>query len=181
MRYTTVIDISEIPTVYRNPNARLLYIHLCLKAGYHDNDRDIVSLSVRQMSAQSGLTVSAVRHALLVLEKSHLVTRQGTVLYVRKWIAEQSITARPRTARQQAQISAEAQRRKEQEQRDMQLEIERQQRVNLENQGKSQFMLYYENLMKRAEAGDAEAAELVQRHRKTYEASVNARTKTKQP
>lgn len=179
MRYTTVIDISEIPMVYRNHNARLLYIHLCLRAGYHDNDRDIVSLSVRQMSAQSGLTVSAVRHALLVLEKSHLVTRQGTVLYVRKWIAEQSITARPRTARQQAQISAEAQRRKEQEQRDMQLEIERQQRVNLENQGKSQFMLYYENLMKRAEAGDAEAAELVQRHRKTYEASINARTKTK--
>lgn len=179
MRYTTVIDISEIPTVYRNHNARLLYIHLCLKAGYHDNDRDIVSLSVRQMSAQSGLTVSAVRHALLVLEKSHLVTRQGTVLYVRKWIAEQSITARPRTARQQAQISAEAQRRKEQEQRDLQLEIERKQREDLWAQGKTQFMLYYENLQKRAEAGDAEAAELVQRHRKTYEAQVNARTKTK--
>lgn len=179
MRYTTVIDISEIPTVYRNHNARLLYIHLALKAGYHDNDRDIVSLSVRQMSAQSGLTVSAVRHALLVLEKSHLVTRQGTVLYVRKWIAEQSITARPRTARQQAQISAEAQRRKEQEQRDLQLEIERKQREDLWAQGKTQFMLYYENLQKRAEAGDAEAAELVQRHRKTYEAQVNARTKTK--
>lgn len=179
MRYTTVIDISEIPTVYRNHNARLLYIHLCLKAGYHDNDRDIVSLSVRQMSAQSGLTVSAVRHALLVLEKSHLVTRQGTVLYVRKWIAEQSITARPRTARQQAQISAEAQRRKEQEQRDMQLEIERQQRDNLYSQGKNQFMLYYENLQKRAQAGDAEAAELVQRHRKTYENAAKAMNNTK--
>lgn len=179
MRYTTVIDISEIPTVYRNHNARLLYIHLCLKAGYHDNDRDIVSLSVRQMSAQTGLTVSAVRNALKTLENAKLIARQGTVLYVRKWIAEQSITARPKTARQQAQISAEVQRRKEQEQRDLQLEIEKKQREDLEATGKSYFMVYYESLQKRAEAGDAEAAVLLQRHRKTYEAQVKAYTKTK--
>jgi DNA-binding transcriptional regulator YhcF (GntR family) len=100
MRYTTVIDISEISEIYKNPTARLLYLHMSLKAGYHDVDRDLVRLSIRRLSADVGVTVSATRHALHQLERSGLLTREGELWRVKKWVEEQQITTRAKTKRE---------------------------------------------------------------------------------
>lgn len=100
MRYTTVIDISEMSEVYRNTTARLIYIHMCLKAGYHDTDRDLVRLSIRRVSADVGVTVSATRHALRLLERVGLLTREGELWRVKKWVEEQQITTRAKTKRE---------------------------------------------------------------------------------
>lgn len=100
MRYTTVIDISEITEIYKNPTARLLYLHMSLKAGYHDADRDLVRLSIRRLSADVGVTVSATRHALRLLERVGLLTREGDLWRVKKWVEEQQITTRAKTKRE---------------------------------------------------------------------------------
>lgn len=100
MRYTTIIDISEIAEIYKNPTARLLYLHMSLKAGYHDVDRDLVRLSIRRLSADVGVTVSATRHALHQLERVGLLTREGDLWRVKKWVEEQQITTRAKTKRE---------------------------------------------------------------------------------
>lgn len=100
MRYTTIIDISEIAEIYKNPTARLLYLHMSLKAGYHDVDRDLVRLSIRRLSADVGVTVSATRHALHQLERVGLLTREGELWRVKKWVEEQQITTRAKTKRE---------------------------------------------------------------------------------
>lgn len=100
MRYTTVIDISEISEVYKNATARLIYLHMSLKAGYHDADRDLVKLSIRRLSADVGVTVSATRHALHQLERVGLLTREGDLWRVKKWVEEQQITTRAKTKRE---------------------------------------------------------------------------------
>lgn len=100
MRYTTVIDISEMSEVYRNTTARLIYMHMCLKAGYHDTDRDLVRLSIRRLSADVGVTVSATRHALRLLERVGLLIREGELWRVKKWVEEQQITTRAKTKRE---------------------------------------------------------------------------------
>lgn len=169
MRYTTVIDITENPTVYRNHNARLVYLHMVLKSGYHDNDRDLIQISIRRLAQDVGLTVSATRHALAQLERAHLVARQGPVWYVKKWLLEPTVSQRARSTRQQRQIEAQAQRRQEEEKRALERDIEATRRENLRAQGKTSFMLYYESLEAKAAAGDIEAARLVVRHRSTYE------------
>lgn len=99
MRYTTIIDISEMPDLYRNLNTRAVYLHLVLKSGYHDNDRDKSTLSIRRLAADSGLTVSAVRNALQQLEKASMIERasDGTTT-VRKWILETKPTPRTKAS-----------------------------------------------------------------------------------
>lgn len=97
MRYTTVIDISELPDVYRNVNARLLYLHIALKSGYHDDDRDQITTSVRRAAADTGMTLSAARHALAVLEAHGLLDRTGERWRVKKWVVAELPT--PRTQR----------------------------------------------------------------------------------
>lgn len=94
-RYTTIIDISGAPC-YRSVSVRLLYLHLCLKAGYHKEDMDIVHLSLVQLAAGTGLTVSAVRHALCHLESAGLVCREGSALRVVKFV--QPVLAAKRSA-----------------------------------------------------------------------------------
>lgn len=168
MRYTTIIDISEISPVYRNINARLVYLHLVLKSGYHDHDRDLVSMSLRRIAAETGLSLSAVRHAVSMLEKSNLLTRQGPFWFVKKWIIEQKISTRARTARQQKQIEIEAEKRRQDEKREREAEIEKQRREQIAAQGKTSFMLFYESLEKKAAAGDLEAAESVKKYKSMY-------------
>lgn len=168
MRYTTIIDISEYPAVYRNINTRLVYLHLVLKSGYHDDDRDVVSISLRRIASDLSLSLAAVRHAIAQLEKANLLTRQGPIWVVKKWIIEQPITKRARTQRQQKAISLAAERRIENERREQEDAIIRQRREQLAAQGKTQFMIYYEGLQKRAAAGDSEAAELVKKHAAMY-------------
>lgn len=107
MRYTTVIDISENRQLYANHNAVLVYLHLCLRAGYHDQDRDMVSISIRNLARDTGVTVSACRHALKLLTAAGLVTRTAGAWTVKKWVEEQQITTRAKTKRDmQEQIQA---------------------------------------------------------------------------
>ena len=95
MRYTTIIDISEIPEIYRNLNTRAIYLHLVLKSGYHDNDRDKARISIRRLASDSGLTVSATRNALQQLEKAGMIERPGDgQIAVRKWILDMKPTPR---------------------------------------------------------------------------------------
>lgn len=96
MRYTTIIDITEFPAVYKNHNARLLYLHLVLKSGYHDQDRDLVSMSLRSMAEQAGLTLSATRHAIGQLERAGLLTKEGDRWRAKKWFIENPPSPRPR-------------------------------------------------------------------------------------
>lgn len=168
MRYTTIIDISEIPAIYRNVNARLVYLHLVLKSGYHDNDRDLVRMSLRRIAAETGLSLSAIRHAVAQLERAQLLSRQGDIWFVKKWIIEQKISTRARTARQQKQIEIEAEKRRENEKREQEAAIERQRREQIAAQGKTSFMLFYESLEKKAAAGDLEAAESVKKYKSMY-------------
>lgn len=107
MRYTTIIDLSELPAVYRNRNARLLYLHLCLKCGYHDDDRDIMVTSLRRLSADVGLTLSATRFAIGQLEANDLVSREGDRWRVRKWLMSPEITKRV-AKKQQQEADADA-------------------------------------------------------------------------
>lgn len=107
MRYTTVIDISENRQLYANHNAVLVYLHLCLRAGYHDQDRDMVSISIRTLARDTGVTVSACRHAIKLLTAAGLLTRTAGTWTVKKWVEEQQITTRAKTKRDmQEQIQA---------------------------------------------------------------------------
>lgn len=100
MRYTTIIDISEHRDLYRNVNVRLVYLHLVLKSGYHDHDRDQVKISYRSLAADTGLTLSSVRHAINVLVKWRMLIRKDDTWLVRKWCQEQPITTRAKSAKE---------------------------------------------------------------------------------
>lgn len=98
MRYTTIIDITEIPEIYRNINARLIYLHMVLKSGYHDTDRDRTTLSIRSLASDTGITISATRHALSILQKAQLLSRTGDTWIVKKWLIQDTISARPKSS-----------------------------------------------------------------------------------
>ena len=108
MRYTTVIDIREQPTLYRNHNTRLLYFHMCLISGYHDDDRDVVAVSIRNLAFGSGLTVSAVRNALKQLQAAEMVTKTARGFMVRKWVATEKPTPRTQKTTARAATSGDA-------------------------------------------------------------------------
>ena len=177
MRYTTIIDLSEYASLYRNHNVRLVYLHMVLKSGWHDEDRDILDMSIRALAQGAGLSISSVRHALKMLEKSHLVVRQGNVWSVRKWVLQETPTPRPRTIKGKKQIEVSERRAVEQAQLDSKLEQSRIEREKMHAAGKTSFMLYYEALQKKAAAGDVDAQELVARHRATYESQTKSMKK----
>lgn len=175
MRYTTIIDISEVPSVYRNNNARLLYIHMALKAGYHDDDRDVLETSIRILAAQTGLTISAVRHALHVLEAVQLIKREGSAWIIKKWLPMQTTSPRPKVSQKQLDAAQdEANLRARQERKE---ELERLRREEVKAAGKTEFMIYFEGLEEKAKLGDPEAIKLVARHRATYEAHLKQQQK----
>lgn len=95
MRYTTVIDLRDYPQAYKSQSVRILYLHMCLTAGYHEEDRDIVTISIRRLAMSTGLTVSATRHAMAVLEHIGLLKKTTRGLLVTKWVASEQIQARP--------------------------------------------------------------------------------------
>lgn len=169
MRYTTIIDITEFPQVFNNQNACRLYLYMCLKAGYHDNDRDLLDISIRRLALQANLSLSATRHALAVLERHHLLTRIGTVFQITKWVQAQEISSRPKTVRQQKAIDAAAARARDQEEKERAEAVDKQRRLALQSQGKTSFMLYYESKLAAAEAGDEEARKIVEKNKATYE------------
>lgn len=106
MRYTTIIDLSEFAAIYRNANCRLLYLHMAIKSGYHDEDRDILRCSIRALAADSGLSVAAVRHALKMLEREKLVTRIDGGWRVLKWVVAAQPTPRVQPPKQAAKAAA---------------------------------------------------------------------------
>lgn len=168
MRYTTLIDISEYTSLYRNHHARLVYLHMVLKSGWHDTDRDILDMSIRRIAYGTGLTISATRHALEVLQKAQLVTRQGPVWNVKKWTIQDQVTPRPKKNAPKAVV----QRAQEQAELDARLNKQRAEREALQRAGKTPFMEYYESLIEKAKNGDLDAQKAVERHRATYEAQV---------
>lgn len=179
MRYTTIIDISEFPALYRNVNLRLLYFHLCLKAGYHDHDRDICDISIRQLANDVGLTLSATRHALHVLKTSSLISYEGTTIKVKKWISEAPISKRKNTKKTELQETQKMEHDRLQAQLEKEILERSEHKKKLSQMGKTDFMIYYESLMVRAENGDAEALRLLSRHRQTYESHKSQFLKSK--
>lgn len=182
MRYTTLIDISEMPLLYRNINARLIYLHLILKAGYHDTDRDIVDISVRRLSSDVGISISATRHALKVLESAALLRYEGNAIIVKKWLVEDSITPRRQPKKSAKSVDLEDARQRQQQELNKQLQQTADFKARLESEGKTSFMLYYEGLMQRYQQGDTSVLTSLQRHRKTYESQksqVNETLKSK--
>lgn len=168
MKYTTIIDITEVPAVYRNINARLLYVHMALKSGYHTEDRDVLDMSIRNLSVSAGLTFSATRHALRLLEASKLIKRQGDVWIVKKWLPAQTIAQRPNLTEEQLESAEKLKKAREHEEQKEQQDREK--AMEAAAQGKTQFMLYYEGLQRKADEGDLEAKQLVKKHEATYRA-----------
>ena len=168
MRYTTVIDISEFPLVYKNLNARLVYFHLALRSGYHDDDRDVIEISIRRLASDSGVTISAARHALKILEKAKLIERFGEAWKIKKFVLTKEITPRVKSEKKLKQMEEqerENQRRAEERKRDDKTRAEI---AALRKQGKTPFMVYVEGLKAKAEQGDMEALEAFRRHSKRY-------------
>lgn len=169
MRYTTIIDIGEFPELYGNRNIRLVYLHLVLRSGYHDDDRDLIAISSRHLAADVGVSHSACRHALQQLLKAGLLTRQGDRWAVKKWVLTAAITARPKTQKQQKDIDEAARRAQEQRAMERRRAQEKQAREDLLAQGKTPMIAYYEQLQRQAAAGDEHAKQLLIRHKDAYE------------
>lgn len=172
MRYTTIIDITEFPEIYRNHHVRALYLHLVLTSGYHDNDRDYTRLSIRSMAADTGLTLSATRHALAQLIKYNLVAKTPAGLKVTKWVATIQPTPRRQVKTTQEQADAAAARREQQEQLERKMAMEQENKQRLAAQGQSNFTLYYEQKVREAEQGDKEAAKIVKKRAEQYRLEV---------
>lgn len=168
MRYTTIIDIREIPEVWKNQNVRLLYLQLVLMAGYHDNDRDIVRVSLRNLATSTGLTLSATRHAIAVLIKWRLLQHKKSYFKVVKFIEGETITPRGKTAKEAKQKAI----KKQEETRAQAIEQAAQDAHNIVDQiyesGKTPFMVYFEKREAEAAAGDRDAARYVEENRATY-------------
>lgn len=170
MRYTTIIDISEIQDVYRNSNVRLVYLHLVLKSGYHDDDLDKIKLSVRGIMYGTGLSLSAVRHALQVLEKNGLLERRNGSTYVRKFLYQKAAKKRPKASEidpggKRVDSSSAAVQEVGSELSDLEKWRKR----------RDSFIKYYQDLQERAKNGDETARAAVARNKKLYENYVSAK------
>lgn len=172
MRYTTVIDISEFRDLYENHNIRVLYLHMALKCGYRDDDRDMLPMSIRTLAGQVGISLSACRHALRQLQKHHLITRQGDTWIVTKWVLEKNISPRAKSKREEQLIERRAERERQQAERERQAELLQIQRRQDYASGKSSWMIYFERRLAKAQAGSAEDAAWCQANRANYEAQA---------
>lgn len=169
MRYTTILDLTDFPTLYKNQTIRLVYFHLCCRSGYHDNDRDLIQISVRSVAREVGITIAAARHALHQLETFALISREGTVWRVKKFVVEQPITARAKTARAARAAEIKKTEIEESERREAQRQAEEKERIKLAKQGKTSFMLYYEQKLMEAQQGNVEAQRWCKSNFSTYQ------------
>lgn len=169
MRYTTIIDMTATPELYKCVNARLVYLHLCLIAGYHDYDRDIAHIGLRTLAEQVGITFSAVRHAIKLLERYHYIERSPLGWKVTKWLPSEQPTPRPKKVPKKESTSIAAERDTANLERERAADLQRQERERLHAQGKTSYMLYYESRLEQANNGDLEAAAWCEHNRKIYE------------
>lgn len=121
------------------------------------------------MAADAGLTLSAVRHALHILEQAQLVSKVGGVWQVKKYIQMAAPTPRPKTKRQQAEKDISQEREQANQERERQAEIERHRREQQHAAGTNDFLIYYEQKMREAANGDIDAQRAVDRHRAYYQ------------
>lgn len=169
MRYTTIIDIREFPQIYRNENAKLVYLHMVLISGYHDEDRDQTTISIRQIGYDTGLTLSAVRHAIKVLTAAGLISRNGITWHIRKFVLEKPISPRIKSEKKrQAAENLERERIIQEEQKQREKEEKRKYQEEIKN-GKNPLIEMVKDLMNRAENGDHEAAENLKRYKSIVE------------
>lgn len=169
MRYTTIIDIREFPQIYRNNHAKLVYLHLVLISGYHDEDRDQTPISIRQICYDTGLSLSAVRHSLKVLISAGLLTRSGITWTVKKFVLDKPISPRIRSEKKRtAAENLERERiiKEEQSQREKEEKRKYQEEIKA---GKNPLKEMVKDLMNRAENGDQEAAENLKRYKSIVE------------
>lgn len=165
MRYTTIIDIREFPQIYRNDHAKLVYLHLVLISGYHDDDRDQTPISIRQICYDTGLSLSAVRHSLKVLISAGLLSRSGITWTVKKFVLDKPISSRIRSEKKRsAAENLERERiiKEEQNQREKEEKRKYQEEIKA---GKNPLKEMVKDLMNRAENGDQEAAENLKRYK----------------
>lgn len=101
MRYTTIIDISEYPVLYGCVSARIIYLHLVLKAGWGERNQDYCRGSIRQLQGELHMTFAAVRHGLGVLLKMGMIKKAPGGWMVRKYCAPTKPGARTMTKRQE--------------------------------------------------------------------------------
>lgn len=178
MRYTTIIDISEIPEIYRNTNARLIYFHLSLKSGYHDDDRDQVNISIRRLALETGITISATRHALKILKKHGLIIYQNDVLFVKKFVLDKSISPRIRSEKKKREVEIEERNKAihdEQVKRDNE---SRAYHRRLKQQGTNALEQHVKELILMADNGDTEAQKSLKQYR-SIEEKIRAQIETK--
>lgn len=168
MRYTTIIDITEYPGIWSSSSCRELYLYLVLKSGWHDEDRDMLRASIRHLSAATGLTKSAVEHAIRQLTKAGLLTKKDDAWLVTKWVLQGPVTARAKTRQQQADRDAASLLQQERDRQSKQLDLDRQKKEELARQGKNGWMVYYEQCVEKAAHGDLQAAQIVERDKDRY-------------
>lgn len=125
MRYTTIIDIREFPSIWKNQSCRQLYLYMVLAAGFEDYNRDEVRDSIRELSYKSGLTLSATRHALKQLATARLVVRRDKTWKVAKWLQSPTISPRELNKRMTKQQQHDAAVAREREERQFNQEAER--------------------------------------------------------
>lgn len=169
MRYTTIIDIREFPQIYRNDHVKLVYLHLVLISGYHDEDRDQTPISIRQICYDTGLSLSAVRHSLKVLISAGLLSRSGITWTVKKFVLDKPISPRIRSEKKRsAAENLERERiiKEEQNQREKEEKRKYQEEIKA---GKNPLKEMVKDLMNRAENGDHEAAENLKRYKSIVE------------
>lgn len=153
MRYTTAIDISDVPELYRNKSLVLVYFHLCLRSGFHADDRDCYRKSLRVLASEVGITLSACRHALRVLHAHGLVTFPSTgVICVKKYVSPMPIPKREEAVPTQEP----AQETPSEKQKRMQDDTERRLRAQLDGTPQtSEILMLF--LYDKAKAGDTAA------------------------
>lgn len=177
MRYTTIIDISEYPELYRNTNIRILYLHMVLKSGYHVDDRDQCRLSIRRLSYDTGLTISAVRHALGVLQKFGLVVSENGIFFVKKFVIEKPISPRIKSEKKRKEVEQrEHERLLQEEQNAREKEEKRRYLEQRKKAGGDIRRAYVLELMKKAENGDQDAAETLRTslvYKSVYQSILN--------
>lgn len=157
MRYTTIIDITEVPQVWRSHAAVSIYLYMALRCGYHDDDRDVIRVSIRDLAWRLHLTISAVRHGLSVLLSSGMIVASGASTYkVLKWIDSQQPTKR-KTRREKEMAHIAEQREQERQRQEAALQAEHQRIQALESQGLTSFDLRLQKLKEKADKGDTDA------------------------
>lgn len=164
MRYTTIIDITDIPQVYNNINATRLYLHLSLTCGFTADDMDTIRISYRQLASQLNITLSAVRHSLNLLIRYHLITIEGNIITVRKYLPKAEYKDRPKT---QQEFKDQEYRKKVKAEFEIAMEENKHYEQNKEKEEQERiariraFCTHYREMEQKAEQGDLEAQQFI--------------------